>query len=97
MKTLITTFAIAVMVFAFNANPVMAGEKAKEKLHPDNVGDAFEDFGNVVKCGFEGKGPNECENRVPYVERDSDEADNDREVADSGNEGSTSSASANDQ
>ncbi|MCY4032188.1 MAG: hypothetical protein OXF05_08725 [Hyphomicrobiales bacterium] len=63
--TLTTTFAIALMVFAFNTNPVMA---------------------------FGGDGIWASKPQVDEVQ-DPDETGNERGVADSGNEASTSAAS----
>ena len=84
MKTLITTFAIAVMVFAFNANPVMANES-------NNIKD--ED------CWIwkQENGRRVCERE--YFQSQINEIDDpvEKDIADSGNEGSTSAASANDQ
>ena len=92
--TLITTFAIAVMVCAFNPTSVTAGE---------DVDKGFEDMGKLLKCNFEGLTNRECreQGRVSELddldEKDSDQPNNEREVADSGDEGSTSAASAGDQ
>ena len=78
--TLITTFAIAVMVFAFSANPVMAAEK-KGLFIPD--------------CS---RNPEQVGCQVAEIDdlNDHDQADKERDVADSGDEGSTSAASASD-
>lgn len=98
--TLITTFAIALMVFAFSASSVMAGEDAKNETS-ENIKNAFDDFGTVVKCAFEGKSPDECPKRVPYVDlddiHDPDQPDDERGFTDSGNEDSASAASASNQ
>ena len=84
MKTILTTtFAIAVMVFAFNTNPAMAGE---------------------TNCP-EGQVPGLFKPCVPkkpdgsiYGEMDRlEDPDNEKDVADSGNEGSTSAAQESDQ
>ena len=81
MKTiLVTTFAIAIMVLAFNASPVFA------KSAFDKCMDAW---GNEAAC-------REHLARLDEL-RDPNQADNEREVADSGNEDSTSAASASDQ
>ena len=84
MKTiLITTFAIASMVFAFGANPAMAvGEQ-----HP-----ACHDGTSTLTHGLP-----PCEGGIFSEVNDPDQADQERDVADSGNEGSTSAASADDQ
>ena len=104
MKTLITTFAIAVMVFAFNPTDAFATAETNKKTEK-----AFGDFGNGIiesgkwiECnlGGEGKHLKECnENWKNNVlsELEGPESE-DREVADSGNdEGSTSAASAGNQ
>ena len=84
--TLTTTFAFAVMVFAFSADPIAAGGKGVDKYEcqgptdPHCQPDVFTELE-----GLDGVG------------KDSDQTDNGREIADSGNEGSTSAASANDQ
>ena len=88
MNTLITTFAIAVMVFALNANSVAAGEKVPEKPAPktqqlDSYDPNKATCDSVSGCIF-----GEAESRDGVGERD---------IADSGNEGSTSAASASDQ
>ena len=87
MKTIltITTFAFVVMVFAFNANPAMAGE---------------------TNCP-EGQVPGLFKPCVPkkpdptgsiYGEMDRlEDPDNEKDVADSGNEGNTSAAQESDQ
>ena len=78
--TLITTFSIAVMAFAFNAGSAQA-------------------IGDTATC-YDEYTCNKNKNVASVDEiRDLDqtEADNERDVADSGNEGSTSAASTNDQ
>ena len=79
MKTLITTFAIALMTFAFDAAPSYANEAADK----------------VFGCTDEKRDKAMCK-RVDNV-RDPDQAGDERAIADSGDEGSTSAASANDQ
>ena len=80
MKTLITTFAIAVMVFAFNPISVMALEET-----PCDPGEI-------------GLGGDSCKPAPDiFSENESGETDSEREVADSGDEGSTSAASTDDQ
>ena len=89
ITTLITTFAIAVMVFAFSADPVMAkagwdsgfakNEKVDDLKDLDKVEVACSGRDAVYGCS------NEAESKDEFGERD---------VADSGNEGSTSAASA---
>ncbi len=81
MKTILTTitFAFALMVFAFNANPVMANEEEECWW-----------WGAQEKC--------EKYNQSAQVDdvEDPGQADSERDVADSGEEGSTSAAEAND-
>ena len=114
MKTLITTFAIAVMVFAFSADSVMAGEE-KSPIHPlDSIckkitGDKWALYNNSddpshgLCISFaeydEGDVRKAFEALAGEIDglRDPDQTGNERDVADSGNEGSTSAASANDQ
>ena len=82
MKTLITTFAFAVMVFAFNTSPASAESGTYYCIGlPEwiNYGDCAEDSAELDQL------------------QDPDQADNERAVADSGDEGSTSAASADDQ
>ena len=92
--TLITTFAIAMMVFAFNTAPAIANE---------DVNEGFRDIGRLLKCNFEGIDDIECKKRGRLSElddldeKDPDQADNERNVADSGDEDSTSAASASEQ
>ena len=83
MKTLTTIFAIAVMVFAFNANPVMAAE----------------DDGPYWECPQDSivDGERNLECRLVSEIKDLEQPDNERDVADSGSEPSTSVASASDQ
>ena len=79
MKTiLMTTFAIAVVVFAFNVTPSYAGEDDLE-----NIKCSFADCSNPADPTF----PSLTEVNDP------DQADNERDIADSGDEGSTSAAS----
>ena len=103
MKTLITTFAIAVMAVAFTTGSVMATEQSNKKVKKgfDEFGDIMEGAGEYIKCNLKGdaKHSSECaddfNNLDVFGEKESDEGD--REVADSGEEGSTSAASASDQ
>ena len=89
MKTiLIMTFAIAMMVFAFNANPVMAGEK-KEKVCNTFVWDGN---GNKICKTWIWVENNQIDNL-----RDTDQTSGESAVADSGNEGTTSAAQESDQ
>ena len=93
MKTILTTiFALALMVFAFSTNPVMAGgSKCPKGYH----------WGKMTG------GKYACLNSKVYGQIDEsqqidklkgpDQQDNERDVADSGNEGSTSAASTSDQ
>ena len=101
--TLITTFAFALMVFAFNVSPAFAKEgsdianKIDNFLFPPSVGTGCVD----PKTGSIMEGTTNCEqyhshNEIDNLE-DPDQADNERAVADSGDEGSTSAASTNDQ
>ena len=100
MKTLITTFAIAVMVFALNTlSPAFATEesdrKTKDFFFPPSVGTGCVDpsSGNIME------GTTNCEQYHSSIDdlKDPDQADSERDVADSGSEGSTSAASASDQ
>ena len=83
MKTTLTTaFATALMVFAFNATPAYAkGEESARELKCDISADGAD-------CDIFGQ--------VDEL-KDPDQANNERDVADSGDEGSTSAASAGDQ
>ena len=85
MKTLITTFAIAGMVFALNATPVQAGDQEKCL------------WGDKAACKRHIE--SSTGQRVSEIDdlHDPDQADKEREVADSGNEGSTSAASTSDR
>ena len=101
MKTILTTiFAIALTVFAFNTNPVMAKGSAPEGTE------------ECKSAGYEGShGKNHELNTIhcytgdvsKWVSVDIDELEspdqpgNEGAVADSGEEGSTSAAGANDQ
>ena len=92
MKTILTKiFAIAVMVFAFNTNPAMAS----------GAGDTGTKCPKGYHWGKMTGGKMACLNSSVYSEldelRDPDQAGNESEVADSGNEGSTSSAQESDQ
>ena len=116
MKTiLVTTFAFAVMVFAFGADSVMAKGEEKSPIHPlDSIckkitGDKWALYNNSddpshglcisfaeydqgdVRKAFEA-----LAGEIDGL-RDPDQAGNERDVADSGNEDSTSAASASDQ
>ena len=76
MKTILTTiFAIAVMVFAFNAPAFAEGEGC----------DGWDVWGG------------DCHLSQIDELKDPDQADNESEVADSGNEGTTSAAQESDQ
>ena len=85
MKTLTTIFAIAGMVFAFNVTPVQAGDQEKCM------------WGDKAACKKKQK--KSTGQRVAEIDelKDPDQADNERDVADSGEEGSTSAASTSDQ
>ena len=100
MKTLITTMAIAVLAIG----PAMATEHSnKDTLK------GFENIGKAIAAPFEylectinpdnDKFYSDCNEDIEdtFSENESGETDSEKEVADSGNEGSTSSASANDQ
>ena len=92
MKTILTTiFAITVMVFAFNANPV----KAKVS-HGSN----FDTWANCPDSKL--KMNRERNKWICTAEKlneldNLEHADNERDIADSGEEGSTSAASTDDQ
>ncbi|MCY4038756.1 MAG: hypothetical protein OXF09_04780 [Hyphomicrobiales bacterium] len=96
MKTLITTFAIALMVFAFNATPSYANEENNKKVK-DFFDPPKKKICNVFT--WDGNGNKVCTTWI-YVENeiddinDPDQAGNESEVADSGEEGSTSAAGA---
>ena len=75
--TLITTFAFALMVFAFNVTTSYAGDKDG--------------------CTHLQKIMGTCHTAQIDDLKDPDQPDNERSVADSGDEGSTSAASAEDQ
>ncbi|MCY4030549.1 MAG: hypothetical protein OXF05_00355 [Hyphomicrobiales bacterium] len=55
--TLTTIFAFALMVFAFNAGPVMATGQENEK---EQFKQGFKEVGEVMKCGFQGKSIAKC-------------------------------------
>ena len=101
MKTLITTFAFAVMVFAFNPTNVLATEQSNKKAEEDvgRFGDVFINFGEWIECAASDKLTPECNRELEdkFSENEIDELDIEREVADSDNQGSTSAASADDQ
>lgn len=82
MKTILTmTFAIALMVFAFNTTSASANEGT------------YHCMGLPAWLG-------ECDpDETAEIDelKDPDQKDSERDVADSGNEGSTSAASASDQ
>ena len=100
MKTILTTtFAIALMMFAFNVpSPAIADEAFKKKvdnfLFPPSVGTGCvnQDTGEIME------GTTDCDQ---YSEIDTlnglDDVDNEPEVADSGNEGPSSAAQESDQ
>ena len=85
--TLIKTLAIALMVFAFNASPVMANEAPPRDCgyEPSNSGDPS-NAGRWI-CHAQAEGDN----------KDPGEMENERDFVNSDNEGSTSTASASDQ
>ena len=85
MKTLTTILAIAVMVFAFNTNPVMA------KTNIWGWEEAFDEYEEKVR-----KGEYKNAEKIDELE-DLDQPDGERAVADSGEESSTSAASADDE
>ena len=83
MKTILTIiFAIAVMVFAFNTDFVMAREASPDC--PDGQGWAGEPYGCIDVSQMENL-------------KDLDQTDKETDVADSGNEGTTSAAQESDQ
>ena len=91
--TLITTFAIAVMIFAFNANPAHATEESNKKVEKELKSWVCPDGGEPIW------GTTRCRGKTAQVDElsDPDQDGNERDIADSGNEGSTSAASAGDQ
>ena len=91
--TLITTFAIAVMVFAFNASPAHATEESNKKVEKELKSWVCPDGGEPIW------GTTKCRGKTAQVDElsDPDQDGNERDIADSGNEGSTSAASAGDQ
>ena len=90
MKTILTTtFAFALMVFVFNASLVEANENAGKKKHCKIF--TFDENQNRVCKEYIW-----VENQMDDL-NDPDQPDSERSVADSGNEGSTSSASAGNQ
>ena len=121
MKTiLITTFAIAVMVFAFNANPAMAKSKkcpegqvstyggdciAKRRPTPtpEQIRREQERYMDDWRKCMAGAvlGQEKAEDCMRFGQMDElndpDQPNNERAVADSGEEGSTSAASADEQ
>ena len=89
--TLIATFAFALMAFAFNNNPAMA--KARH-------GSNFDTWANCPDSKL--KMNREANKWICTAENlneldNPDQADNERDVADSGDEDSTSAASADEQ
>ena len=87
MRQILTTiFAIAVMVFAFNAN-VLANEAQLESLKTIDC--------NISASGSVSAHKKDCP-EISELEKP-DQAGNESEVADSGNEGSTSAAQESDQ
>ena len=81
MKAIVTTFAIAMMVFAFNATP----------SHANDAGDVL--FG----CTDEKREKPQCRKAALKDVRDPDQAGGETDVADSGEEGSTSAAGTDEQ
>ena len=98
MKTFTTIFAITSMVLAFGApsNSVMAAEEKKKYC----VTYTFDENQNRVCKTWQWVAAESPEkffgNNLDELE-DPDQQDGGREVADSGNEGSTSAASASEQ
>ena len=96
MKTLITTFAFAVMTFSFNPSISMASGETNEKTKK-----AFTEPIKWIECNLAGEGKPlaECNQdiRDAFSENESDDNGSERETADSGDEGSTSAASADEQ
>ena len=90
MKTmLIATFTIAVMVFAFNATFSYATEESNKAVKKELDSWFCPDGGKPDILG------NKCEGKtVQQMDklRDPEQAGNERDVADSGEEGSTSAA-----
>ena len=101
MKTILTTiFAVAVMAFAFNATLAHANEKSNKKVReffrgPDPKQYSCELYQPVPTESFTTIRTGSCREITSLDEaNESDQADNERDVADSGNEGSTSAAGA---
>ncbi|MCY4031045.1 MAG: hypothetical protein OXF05_02895 [Hyphomicrobiales bacterium] len=85
MKTLITTFAFAVMVFAFNADSAMATAKCDEGYEMRPTGNGWAGYCAPIRTS-----------QIDEL-NDPDQEGNERDIADSGEEGSTSAAGANEQ
>lgn len=107
MKTIMTAvFAIALTVFAFNANPAMARTLGNLFIFNQERTDGLKDPNEVqlaldLKCskgyvkrgsGCEWDGKNEDD--LLWADREALQAEKERNVADSGEEGSTSAASS---
>ena len=84
MKALITAFAFAAVVFAFHTKPVMANTNIW------GWDEAWEEYKEKKRRG-EYRNAENIDNLS-----DPGQADNERDVADSGEEGSTSAAGATD-
>ena len=85
MKILITTFAIVLMLFSFAGTSAIAAHYSK---CPE---------GTNLESVWTGKCVPEKHGSYMDELRDPDQAGDERDIADSGDEGSTSAASADDQ
>ena len=92
--TLITTFAIAVMVFAFNPSISMASEESNEMTRK-----VLTEPLKWLDCLGPNKTVDECNQDIKdaFSENESSGNGSERETADSGDEGSTSAAGATEQ
>ncbi|MCY4031288.1 MAG: hypothetical protein OXF05_04140 [Hyphomicrobiales bacterium] len=106
MKTIMTAiFAIVLTVFAFNANPVTARTLGNLFIFNQEQANGLKDSNEVqlafdLKCtkgyvkrgsGCEWDGKNEDD--LLWADREAIQAEKERDIADSGEEGSTSAAS----
>ena len=90
MKTILTTLAIALMVFAFNTPSLVHATEESDRKAEEFL------FGKPCKKVWKGGGYHtECQHAEIDEVKDPDEAES--EVADSGNEGPTSAAQESDQ
>ncbi|MCY4038755.1 MAG: hypothetical protein OXF09_04775 [Hyphomicrobiales bacterium] len=102
MKILITTFAFALVVFAFNATPSYANEESNRKVKDFFTGRGS-NFETWTNCPDSKLRMNRENNRWVCTAENLDElddpsdAENKKAVADSGKEGSTSETAATEQ